>query len=126
MFKEAIGETAKSADALRQSGSGQASIGEDFTTSGYPGVMKSWLEGLKEVSKRGYVSFLQHGADLRPPGDKSQALASLETALEQRDSKSHVCEGRTRLRRSSLGPTIQEGGTAVKHTAVKWKANPSG
>ena len=63
-----------------------ASIGEDFNTSGYPGVMKSWLEGLKEVSKRGYVSSYNMAQIYARLGDKSQALASLETALEQRDS----------------------------------------
>ena len=48
-FKEAIGERQK---VLTLSGNPDlaAAIGEDFNTSGYPGVMKSWLEGLNEVS----------------------------------------------------------------------------
>ena len=85
MFKEAIGERQK---VLTLSGNPDlaASIGEDFNTSGYPGVMKSWLEGLKEVSKRGYVSSYNMAQIYARLGDKGQALASLETALEQRDS----------------------------------------
>jgi hypothetical protein len=63
-----------------------AAIGEDFNTSGYPGVMKSWLGGLKEVSKRGYVSSYNIAQIYARLGDKNQALGSLETALEQRDS----------------------------------------
>ncbi len=85
MFKEAIGERQK---VLTLSGNPDlaAAIGEDFTTSGYPGVMRSWLEGLKEVSKRGYVSPYNIAQIYGRLGDKSQALASLEMALDQRDS----------------------------------------
>jgi serine/threonine protein kinase/TolB-like protein/Tfp pilus assembly protein PilF len=85
MFKEAIGERQK---VLTLSGNPDlaAAIGEDFNTSGYPGVMKSWLEGLKEVSKRGYVSSYNMAQIYARLVDKGQALASLETALEQRDS----------------------------------------
>ena len=85
MFKEAIGERQK---VLTLSGNPDlaAAIGEDFGTSGYPGVMKSWLEGLKEVSKRGYVSPYNIAQIYARLGDKSQALSSLEQAYEQRDS----------------------------------------
>jgi tetratricopeptide (TPR) repeat protein len=85
MFKEAIGERQK---VLTLSGNPDlaAAIGEDFNSSGYPGVMKSWLEGLKEVSKRGYVSSYNIAQIYARLGDKNQALASLETALEERDS----------------------------------------
>jgi serine/threonine protein kinase/tetratricopeptide (TPR) repeat protein len=84
-FKEAIGERQK---VLTLSGNPDlaAAIGEDFNTSGYPGVMKSWLEGLKEVSKRGYVSSYNMAQIYARLGDKAQALASLETAYSQRDS----------------------------------------
>jgi hypothetical protein len=64
-----------------------AAIGEDFSKSGYPGVMQSWLEGLKEVSKRSYVSpynIAQIYARLR---DKEQVLIWLEQAYNDRDSK---------------------------------------
>jgi len=85
MFKEAIGERQK---VLTLSGNPDlaAAIGEDFNASGYPGVMKSWLEGLKEVSKRGYVSSYNMAQIYARLADKGQALSSLETALEQRDS----------------------------------------
>jgi eukaryotic-like serine/threonine-protein kinase len=85
MFKEAIGERQK---VLTLSGNPDlaAAIGEDFNTFGYPGVMKSWLEGLKEVSKRGYVSSYNIAQIYARLGDKNQALASLEVALDQRDS----------------------------------------
>src|SRR5713101_1856644 len=85
MFKEAIGERQK---VLTLSGNPDlaAAIGEDFNASGYPGVLKSWLEGLKEVSKRGYVSSYNIAQIYARLAEKGQALASLETALEQRDS----------------------------------------
>jgi serine/threonine protein kinase/tetratricopeptide (TPR) repeat protein len=85
MFKEAIGERQK---VLTLSGNPDlaAAIGEDFNVSGYPGVMKSWLEGLKEVSKRGYVSSYNIAQIYARLGDKSQALASLEQAYSERDS----------------------------------------
>jgi serine/threonine protein kinase/tetratricopeptide (TPR) repeat protein len=85
MFKEAIGERQK---VLTLSGNPDlaAAIGEDFNTSGYSGVMKSWLEGLKEVSKRGYVSSYNIAQIYARLGDKNQALASIETAVEERDS----------------------------------------
>jgi eukaryotic-like serine/threonine-protein kinase len=85
MFKEAIGERQK---VLTLSGNPDlaAAIGEDFNVSGYPGVMKSWLEGLKEVSKRGYVSSYNIAQIYARLGDKSQALTSLEQAYSERDS----------------------------------------
>jgi serine/threonine protein kinase/TolB-like protein/tetratricopeptide (TPR) repeat protein len=85
MFKEAIGERQK---VLTLSGNPDlaAAIAEDFNASGYPGVMKSWLEGLKEVSKRGYISSYNMAQIYARLADKGQALSSLETALEQRDS----------------------------------------
>jgi len=85
MFKEAMGERQK---VLTLSGNPDlaASIGEDFNASGYPGVMKSWLEGLKEISKRSYVSSYNMAQIYARLGDKNQALAALEMALDQRDS----------------------------------------
>lgn len=85
MFKEAIGERQK---VLTLSGNPDlaAAIGEDFRTSGYPGVMTSWLEGLKQVSKRGYVSPYNIAQIYARLGDKNQALVWLEAAYNQRDS----------------------------------------
>jgi serine/threonine protein kinase/TolB-like protein/Tfp pilus assembly protein PilF len=85
MFKEAIGERQK---VLTLSGNPDlaAAIGEDFHTSGYPGVLRSWLEGLKQVSKRGYVSSYNIAQIYARLGDQNQALVSLELAYNQRDS----------------------------------------
>ncbi len=85
MFKEAVGERQK---VLTLFGSPDlaASIGEDFNASGYPGVLKSSLEGLKEVSKHGYVSSYNMAQIYARLGDKNQALAALEQAYHDRDS----------------------------------------
>jgi serine/threonine protein kinase/tetratricopeptide (TPR) repeat protein len=85
MFREAIAQRQK---VLTLSGNPDlaAAIGDDFRTSGYPGVMKSWLEGLQEVSKRGYVSAYNLAQIHARLGEKNQALESLEQAFNQRDS----------------------------------------
>ena len=112
MFKEAIGERQK---VLTLSGNPDlaASIGEDFNASGYPGVLKSWLEGLKEVSKRGYVSSYNMAQIYARLGDKNQALAALEQAYQTRQQP-HVCEGRTRLRRLPFRSQIPEDRAAAR------------
>ncbi|PYX25977.1 MAG: hypothetical protein DMG87_00645, partial [Acidobacteria bacterium] len=86
MFKEAVAERQK---VLTLSGNPDlaAAIGEDYRQSGYPGVLQSWLEGLKEVSKRGYVSPYNIAQIYGRLGEKDQALAWLEQAYNQRDSK---------------------------------------
>ena len=86
MFKEAVAERQK---VLTLSGNPDlaAAIGEDYRQSGYPGVLQSWLEGLKEVSKRGYVSPYNIAQIYARLGEKDQALAWLEQAYNQRDSK---------------------------------------
>jgi serine/threonine protein kinase/TolB-like protein/Tfp pilus assembly protein PilF len=84
-YREAIAQRQK---VLTLSGNPDlaATIGQDFRTSGYPGVMKSWLAGLMEVSKRGYVSPYNIAQIHAQLGDKNQTLASLEQAYNQRDS----------------------------------------
>ncbi|PYV97699.1 MAG: hypothetical protein DMG86_17915 [Acidobacteria bacterium] len=86
MYQEAVGERQK---VLTLSGNPDlaASVGEDFRKSGYPGVLQSWLEGLKEVSKRQYVPPYNIAVIYAQLGDKTQALAWLEQAYKQRDSK---------------------------------------
>jgi TolB-like protein/Tfp pilus assembly protein PilF/tRNA A-37 threonylcarbamoyl transferase component Bud32 len=86
MYKDAVAERQK---VLTLSGNPDlaAAIGADYAQSGYPGVMQSWLEGLKEVSKRGYVSAYNIAEIHARMGEKTQALAWLEQALNQRDSK---------------------------------------
>jgi hypothetical protein len=49
--------------------------------------MQGWLEGLKEVSKRGYVSAYDIAEIYARVGDKTQTLVWLEQAFNQRDSK---------------------------------------
>ena len=86
MYKDAVAERQK---VLTLSGNPDlaAAIGADYAQSGYSGVMQSWLEGLKEVSKRGYVSAYNIAEIYARIGDKTQALVWLEQALNQRDSK---------------------------------------
>jgi tetratricopeptide (TPR) repeat protein len=85
MYREAIAQRQK---VLTLSGNPDlaAAIGEDFQQSGYPGVMRSWLEGLQEVSKRGYVSAYTIAQIHARLGEKSHALESLDQAFNQRDS----------------------------------------
>jgi serine/threonine protein kinase/tetratricopeptide (TPR) repeat protein len=86
MFKEAVAERQK---VLTLSGNPDlaAAIGEDYGKSGYTGVLQSWLEGLQEVSKRGYVSSYNIAQIYARLGDKYQALVWLEKAYNERDSK---------------------------------------
>jgi TolB-like protein/Tfp pilus assembly protein PilF len=86
MYKDAVAERQK---VLTLSGNPDlaAAIGEDYTQSGYSGVMQSWLEGLKEVSKRGYVSAYNIAEIYARMREKTQALIWLEQAIDQRDSK---------------------------------------
>jgi tetratricopeptide (TPR) repeat protein len=62
-------------------------IGDDYNRLGYPGVLQSWLGGLKEVSKRGYVSPYNIAQIYARLGDYNQAIDWLEQAYNGRDSK---------------------------------------
>jgi len=86
MYKDAVAERQK---VLTLSGNPDlaAAIGADYAQSGYSGVMQSWLEGLKEISKRGYVSPYNIAEIYARMGDKPQALVWLGQAFNQRDSK---------------------------------------
>ena len=86
MYKDAVAERQK---VLTLSGNPDlaAAIGADYAQSGYTGVMQSWLDGLKEVSKRGYVSAYDIAEIYARIGQKTQALVWLEQAFNQRDSK---------------------------------------
>jgi TolB-like protein/Tfp pilus assembly protein PilF len=86
MYKDAVAERQK---VLTLSGNPDlaATIGADYSQSGYPGVLQSWLGGLKEVSKRGYVSAYNIAEIYAELGDKTQAFVWLEQAFNQRDSK---------------------------------------
>ena len=84
MNREAVSERQK---VLTLSGSPDlaATIGEDYSKSGYSGVLQSSLEGLNEVSKRGYVSSYNIAQIHARLGDKPQALAMLARAYGARD-----------------------------------------
>ena len=84
MFREAVAERQK---VLTLSGSPDlaAAIGDDYRKSGYEGVLQSWLEGLNEVSKHGYVSSYNIAQINARLGHKPEAHAMLERAYGSRD-----------------------------------------
>ncbi|PYV98458.1 MAG: hypothetical protein DMG89_11075 [Acidobacteria bacterium] len=86
MYKEAIAQRQR---VLTLSGNPDlaAAIGEDYRKSGYTGVLQGWLEGLSEVSRRGYVSPYNLAQIHARLGEKEQALSVLEQAYTERDSK---------------------------------------
>ena len=85
MYKEAVAEHQ---NVLTLSGNPDlvAAIGEAYRNSGYPGVLQVWLEGLKQLSKRGYVSAYNMAEIYARLEQKEEALASLERAYNERDS----------------------------------------
>jgi serine/threonine protein kinase/Tfp pilus assembly protein PilF len=85
MQKEAVAEREK---ALELSGSPElaASVAQDFATSGYKGVLRSWLDGLLEVSKHGYVSPYTVAQTYARLGEKESGFTWLEKAYAVHDS----------------------------------------
>jgi serine/threonine protein kinase/Tfp pilus assembly protein PilF len=83
--KEAVEEREK---IVSLSGSPElaASIAEDFAKSGYRGVLQSWLNGLTEISKHGYVSSYSIAQAYIRMGEKEKAFSWLERAYEEHDS----------------------------------------
>jgi eukaryotic-like serine/threonine-protein kinase len=63
-----------------------ASIEEDFSKSGYNGVLRSWLEGMTELSKHSYVSSFEIAVIHARLGEKEQTLTWLEKAYDEHDS----------------------------------------
>ena len=86
MYNEAVAQQQK---VLTLSGNPDlaAAIGEDYRRSGYTGVVQSWLDGLKEISKRGYVSSYNIAQMYARLQDKDQAITWLQRAYDERDSK---------------------------------------
>jgi TolB-like protein len=84
-YKEAVAEREK---ILSLSGSPElaASIEEDFSKSGYKGVLRSWLDGLTEISKREYVSSYSIAEAYMRVDEKDKAFAWLEKAYADHDS----------------------------------------
>jgi eukaryotic-like serine/threonine-protein kinase len=85
MHKEAVEEREK---VLSLSGSSElaASIEEDFSKNGYKGVLQSWLDGLTELSKHGYVSSYSIATIYMRMGERDKAFTWLEKAYEEHDS----------------------------------------
>jgi eukaryotic-like serine/threonine-protein kinase len=83
--KEAVAEREK---VLSLSGSPElaASIEEDYSKSGYNGVLRSWLDGLTEISKYGYVSSYSIAEAYMRMGEKEKAFDWLEKAYDEHDS----------------------------------------
>ena len=83
--KEAVAEREK---ALSLFGSPElaASIEEDFNKYGYKGVLQSWLDGLTEISKHGYVSSYSIAEGYMRIGDKNRVFEWLDKAYEEHDS----------------------------------------
>jgi tetratricopeptide (TPR) repeat protein len=86
MYKEAVAERQR---VMTLAGNPElaASIGQDYAVSGYKGVLESWLEGLKELSKRGYVPAYTLAQGYAQLGDRQQAIQWLQRAHEERDSR---------------------------------------
>ena len=86
MYKEAVTEWQK---ALTLSGNPElaASIGREYAASGYEGVLRDWLEGLKDLSKHEYVSAYSVAQTCARLRENDQASAWLERAYQERDSK---------------------------------------
>jgi serine/threonine protein kinase/Tfp pilus assembly protein PilF len=86
MQKEAVAEREK---ALELSGSPElaASVAQDFATSGYKGVLRSWLDGLLEVSKHDYISPYTVAETYARLGEKESSFMWLEKAYAVHDSR---------------------------------------
>lgn len=86
MYREALAELQK---VLTLAGDPDlaSAVGQDYSKSGYAGVLQGWLEGLQELSKRVYVSAYNMAEIYARLERKEEALASLERAYNERDSK---------------------------------------
>jgi serine/threonine protein kinase/Tfp pilus assembly protein PilF len=62
------------------------SVEEDFSKYGYKGVLRSWLEGMTELSKHSYVSPFEIAMIYARMGEKEQTLIWLEKAFDEHDS----------------------------------------
>jgi serine/threonine-protein kinase len=83
--KESVAEREK---IVSLSGSPElaASIEEDFSKSGYNGVLRSWLDGMMVISKYSYVSSYDIAQIYARMGEKDKTLTWLEKAYGEHDS----------------------------------------
>ena len=64
-----------------------ASVEEDFSKSGYRGVLQSWVDGLTEVSKHGHVSSYSIGEAYMRMGEKEKAIKWLQQGYDEHDTE---------------------------------------
>ncbi|MCL4523384.1 MAG: protein kinase [Acidobacteria bacterium] len=86
MTREALGEWQK---ALTLSGNPElaASLETDFATTGYQGLLRDWMEGMKQVAKDRYVSPYSIAQSHARLGEKAPALEWLQRAFDEHDSR---------------------------------------
>jgi eukaryotic-like serine/threonine-protein kinase len=63
-----------------------SALEEDFSKTGYTGVLRSWLDGMTELSKHSYVSSFDIAVIHARLGEKEQTLTWLEKAFDEHDS----------------------------------------
>jgi serine/threonine protein kinase/Tfp pilus assembly protein PilF len=86
MTREALGEWQK---ALTLTGNPElaASLETDFAVTGYQGLLRDWMEGLKQVAKERYVSPYGIAQSHARLGETGPALEWLTKAVDDRDSR---------------------------------------
>ncbi|MBI1750046.1 MAG: protein kinase [Acidobacteria bacterium] len=86
MTREALAEWQK---ALTLSGNPElaASLETDFAASGYKGLLRDWMEGLKQVAQDRYVSPYGIAQSHARLGENAPALEWLTKAYDERDTR---------------------------------------
>jgi eukaryotic-like serine/threonine-protein kinase len=85
-YKEAVAEREKMLSLFGGSELA-ASVEEDFSKSGYRGVLQSWVGGLTEVSKHGHVPSYSIGEAYMRMGEKAKAIQWLQQAFDEHDTE---------------------------------------
>jgi len=85
-YKEAVAEREKMLSLFGGSELA-ASVEEDFSKSGYRGVLQSWVEGLTEESKHGHVPSYSIGEAYMRMGEKGKAIEWLQQAYDEHDTE---------------------------------------
>ena len=91
MYKEAVAERQQ---VLTLSGNPDlaAAIGEDFRTSGYPGVLRSWLEGLQGGLQERLCFLIQHVGNLRQARTETRSPRGPGTGIQRTRQQSNAYE----------------------------------
>ena len=85
-YKEAVAEREKMLSLFGGSELA-ASVEEDFSKSGYRGVLESWVNGLTEVSKHGHVSSYSISEAYMRMGEKETAIKWMQEAYDEHDGE---------------------------------------